>query len=41
MALTDTAIRKAKAENQQYKMTDGGGLYVLVHLRGGGVFDQA
>lgn len=34
MALTDTAIRKAKPAERQYKITDGGGLYLLVHPRG-------
>ena len=30
MSLTDTAIRKAKPATKQYKLTDGGGLYVVV-----------
>ncbi len=34
MALTDTAIRKAKPTDRQYKMADSGGLYLLVHPRG-------
>jgi hypothetical protein len=28
MALTDTEIRKAKATNKAYNMSDGGGLYL-------------
>lgn len=28
--LTDIAIRKAKPETKPYKMTDGGGMYLLV-----------
>ena len=35
MALTDTAIRAAKARPKQFKMTDGGGLFVLVRPSGG------
>lgn len=35
MKLTDTAIRKAKPQAKQYKMTDGGGMYLLVHANGG------
>ena len=35
MRLTDTAIRKAKSEVRQYKMSDGGGMYLLVHPNGG------
>ena len=35
MALTDTAIRAAKARPKQYKMADGGGLFVLVRPSGG------
>ena len=34
MALTDTAIRKAKPGTKPYKLTDGRGLYLLV--TGGG-----
>jgi hypothetical protein len=30
MALTDTAIRKAKAQDKAYKLADDGGLYLLV-----------
>ncbi len=35
MKLTDTAIKKAKPEAKQYKMSDGGGMYLLVHVNGG------
>jgi hypothetical protein len=35
MALTDTAIRKAKPEAREYKMADGAGLYLLVTPAGG------
>lgn len=32
--LTDTAIRKAKADNKPQKLFDGGGLYLEVSPRG-------
>lgn len=35
MALTDTAIRKAKGREKPYKLADGGGLYLLVTPAGG------
>jgi integrase len=35
MALTDTEIRKAKAKEQPYRMTDGGGLHLYVTPAGG------
>ena len=35
MALTDTAIRNAKARERDYKLGDGGGLYLLVTRSGG------
>jgi integrase len=35
MALTDTQIRKAKAGDKPYKLTDGRGLYLLVQPAGG------
>lgn len=30
MALTDVQIRQAKQKDKDYKLTDGGGLYLLV-----------
>ncbi len=35
MALTDTAVRNAKPRDREYKVTDGGGLYLLVTPAGG------
>jgi integrase len=35
MALTDTAIRAAKPKERDYKLADGGGLYLLVTKAGG------
>ncbi len=35
MALTDTAIRSAKARDKDYKLADSGGLYLLVTAAGG------
>lgn len=35
MALTDTAIKAAKPADKPVKMTDGDGLYLLVHPNGG------
>jgi integrase len=35
MALTDTAIRKARPREKPYKLADGGGLYLLVTPAGG------
>ena len=35
MTLTDTGIRKAKAKNKAYRMSDGGGLYLFVTPPGG------
>jgi hypothetical protein len=34
MALTDTAARKARAREKDYKLTDGHGLYLLVKANG-------
>lgn len=34
MPLTDTAIRQAKTTDKARKMTDGGGLYLLVNQQG-------
>ena len=33
--LNDLAIKKAKPDNLPYKLTDGGGLFLLVHSNGG------
>lgn len=38
MALTDTAIRKAKAQAARYKLTDGGGLFVEIMPSGSKYF---
>ena len=35
MPLTDTEIKKAKPTDKQYRMTDGGGMCLLVHPNGG------
>lgn len=35
MALTDTAIRNAKGREKEYKLADGGGLYLLITPAGG------
>jgi hypothetical protein len=35
MALTDIAIRNAKPREKEYKLVDGGGLYLLVTPAGG------
>ena len=35
MALTDAAVRKAKPGDKEYKLGDGGGLYLLVTPSGG------
>ncbi len=35
MALTDTEIRKSRAKVKAYRMSDGGGLYLLVTPPGG------
>ena len=35
MALTDTALRNAKPRERQYKLADGGGLYLLITPPGG------
>ncbi len=35
MALSDLSIKKAKPEAKQRKLSDGGGLYVLIHPNGG------
>jgi integrase len=35
MALTDLEVKKSKATDKQQKLTDGGGLFLLVHPNGG------
>lgn len=40
MPLTDLKIRKAKPGPKQYKMTDGGGLFLLVKPGGGKLWQQ-
>lgn len=35
MALTDTAVRKAKAKDTAYRLSDGGGLYLWITPAGG------
>jgi hypothetical protein len=34
MALTDIQIRNAKTKDKQYKLSDSGGLYILMHPNG-------
>lgn len=41
MKLNDRTIRKAKPESKQYKMSDGGGMYLLVHSNGGKYWQMA
>ena len=38
MALTDTGIKKAKAAEKSYRMSDGGGLYLFVTPAGGKIW---
>lgn len=40
MALTDTAIRNAKPRDKEYKLSDSGGLYLLVTPAGGKLWRQ-
>ncbi|MGO8720556.1 MAG: Arm DNA-binding domain-containing protein [Acidobacteriaceae bacterium] len=35
MALTDTAVRKAKTKDTAYRLSDGGGLYLWMTPAGG------
>ena len=35
MGLTDTRVRNAKPEAKAYKLSDGGGMYLLVKPDGG------
>jgi integrase len=41
MALTDTAIRNAKPRDKEFKLTDGGGLYLLVKPNGSRLWNMA
>ena len=41
MALTDTACRNAKGRETEYKLSDGGGLYLLVKPSGTRLWNQA
>lgn len=41
MALTDTACRAAKGRDADYKLSDGGGLYLLVKPNGSRLWNQA
>lgn len=41
MAPTDTAIRKAKPRNREYKLTDGEGLFLLVRPNGSKLWQMA
>ncbi|MFT9454136.1 tyrosine-type recombinase/integrase [Komagataeibacter saccharivorans] len=41
MALTDTACRAAKGREADYKLSDGGGLYLLVKPSGARLWNQA
>lgn len=41
MPLTDTAVRNAKAREKAYKLSDGGGLYVLVSTSGARLWNLA
>ena len=34
MLLTDKAIKNAKPKEKQYKLADGGGMYLLVNKKG-------
>lgn len=41
MALSDTACRSAKGRDSEYKLSDGGGLYLLVKPNGARLWNQA
>lgn len=41
MPLTDTACRSAKGKDRDYKLSDGGGLYLLVKPSGARLWNQA
>ncbi len=35
MLLSETKVRNAKSESKSYKLTDGDGMFLLVHSNGG------
>ena len=41
MPLSDTACRTAKGRERDYKLSDGGGLYLLVKPNGARLWNQA
>jgi integrase len=41
MPLSDMEVKKAKSTNKQQKLSDGGGLYLLVHPNGGKYWQMA
>lgn len=41
MALTELEVRKTKPTDKQQKLTDGGGLYLLIHPNGGKYWQMA
>jgi integrase len=41
MALTDMEVRKSKATDKHQKISDGGGLYLLIHANGGKYWQMA
>ena len=41
MALTELEVKKVKAAAKQQKLSDGGGLYLLVHTNGGKYWQMA
>jgi len=41
MPLSDIAVKKTKATNKPQKLSDGGGLYLLVHPNGGKYWQMA
>jgi hypothetical protein len=41
MALTELAVKKAKPLEKQQKLSDGGGLYLLIHPNGGKYWQMA
>ena len=41
MALTELEVKKTKPTDKQQKLTDGGGLYLLIHPNGGKYWQMA